>query len=94
MNATCRQICHVGDAMLVYFKRGRQKLIAHAHVPIIEIVKVLKGVLPLDVKKNVAYDLVRDPSRYIESTLRISRLMGDSGSLVCFMPTRRSNLPC
>ena len=59
-----------------------------------EIVNVLKGVLPLDVKKNVAYDLVRDPSRYIESTLRISRLMGDSGSLVCFMPTRRSNLPC
>ena len=32
VNATCRQICHVGDAILVYFKRGRQKLITHAHV--------------------------------------------------------------
>lgn len=59
-----------------------------------DIVGVLKGVLPPDAKKNVAYDLVRDPSRYVESTLRISRLMGDTGSLVCFMPTRRSNLPC
>lgn len=54
----------------------------------------LRSILPSEPRKNVAYDLTIDPSRYVESTLRISRLMGDVGNLVTFMPTRRSNVPC
>ena len=56
------------------------------------IVSALKDVLPREVK-NVAYDLVRDPSRYMESTLRISRIVGKQWGGVCFLPTRRSNMP-
>lgn len=37
-----------------------------------EIAAVIKGILLPDAKMNVTYDLVRDPLRYMESTLRIS----------------------
>ena len=40
------------------------------------VASVLKEVLPTNVKNNVNYDLVKNPSRYIESTLLISRVVG------------------
>ena len=55
------------------------------------IVPELKDILPTYVKKTVNYDLARDPSRYIRSTLkRVGKCWGG----VCFLPTRRSNIPC
>ena len=53
---------------------------------------VLKEVLPANVK-NVNYDLKCDPSRYIQSTLLISRMVGSRWGGICFLPTRRSNVP-
>ena len=57
------------------------------------VVSVLKEVLPVNVKNNLNYDLERDPSRYIESTLLISRRVGKQWGGVCFLPTRRSSSP-
>ena len=46
-----------------------------------EIVSAVKSVLPPDVKKIMAYDVLCDPAKYLESTFNISRLIGDSGNL-------------
>ena len=55
------------------------------------IVLTLKGILPV---KTVNYDLIRDPSRYVKSTLCISKWVGEYWGGVSFMPTRRANVPC
>ena len=55
--------------------------------------EVLKEVLPMNVNNNVNYDLVKKPSRYIESTLLISRVVGKQWGGVSFLSTRRSNVP-
>jgi hypothetical protein len=57
------------------------------------LAEALKKVLPPDVVKSVQYDLKRDPARYVSSTFKICEAIGDSCDF-CFLPTRRSNIPC
>ena len=44
-------------------------------------------------KKNVNYELESNPSRYVQSMLLIARKVGKQWGGVCFLPTRRSNVP-
>lgn len=48
----------------------------------------LREVLPKEVERCVQYDLKKDPSRYVESTLRICLAMGKECK-ICFLPTPR-----
>ena len=53
----------------------------------------LKAVLPRNIEKNVWYDLKKNPSEYIRSTMKMCREAGEEWN-VCFLPTRRNNIPC
>lgn len=39
------------------------------------------------------YDLKKNTAKYVGATLRMCQLAGPEGT-ACFMPTRRSNVPC
>ena len=54
----------------------------------------MREVLPVNVQNNVAYDLIRDPLRYAESALKISRMVGRAWKGASFLPFRRSSVPC
>ena len=51
---------------------------------------MLKKVLP---KKDINFEVESNPSRYIQSTLLITRKVRKQLGGVCFLPTRRSNIP-
>ncbi len=52
----------------------------------------MREVLPVNVQNNVAYDLIRDPLRYAESALKISRMVGRAWKGASFLPFRRSSV--
>ncbi len=52
----------------------------------------LQEVLLEDVEKSVNYDLKKNPSKYLDSTLKMCKATGD-GMKIGFLPTRRSNIP-
>lgn len=52
----------------------------------------LRSVVPKDVEKCVRYDL-KNTEKYIQATMKLS-LLAEPDRRVCFIPTRRSNIPC
>lgn len=58
-----------------------------------EIRDQVRSLIPADVDKCVRYDVKRNPGKYVGVTLKLCQLAKDEDK-VCFMPTRRSNIPC
>ena len=56
------------------------------------IKELIIPILPVDVKKCLRYDLKKNPDKYITYAMKLCRL--DENGSTCFMPTRRSCIPC
>lgn len=59
----------------------------------------LQNILPADLEKLVAYDLKKNPGKFLNATLRMCQAMelvakGKKKKKRHFLPTRTSNVPC
>lgn len=57
------------------------------------LASIICKVLPKEIDKSVYYDLKANPSKYLNSTLKMCQMAGKQFKMA-FMPTRRSNIPC
>ena len=63
----------------------------------IDLKRKLRDILPADVEKSVAYDVMKNPEKYLNATLSMCREMERVQNVkkkIHFLPTRTSNVPC